>query len=625
MNEFDRLRDDVLSFYLTLVAAIGALLAPTRRRLLDERRDKLAAGRYYVVVCGEFRRGKSSLLNALVERPGAFPVDVDVTTCAVQTLHWSSTEFAMVHYAPADQDASSPAPSPTPIPLDQVREFVTEQGNPGNDKKVLLIEMGAPIPQLESGLVLVDTPGLGSVNPAHTAATRAYLPNADAILFVASAVEPLSVPELDFLRLALAECPIVVAAITMIDKVQDPTPVVTEARSRIATAAEAVPADLVIVPVSSLRKRRALTDGNQELLARSGFPELEAELWGGLAVTCGTAQIEAALDEWTAALAEARAPIDNDLAALRGDAAKAAAELLAEQDRYRRLMADTHTWRRDLQQDIEDAARPVQRQLEGDLERIQYQFTQELSSDQVVGRADAIIQQTSDAMVDAANRANRALEVEMARIADKYRAVTQLAITVSAVPESGAQPGLTAAPPTVRQRPQAYSKFREMWLGASAGMAAGGLIGSIGGFVGAAVGGVVGFFVGLFGGRRFQRDNAREAQHRAYIADLRSNVLPKLDAGRRQLGRGIADQVRNYGRALTNALEDETRAKGESLAESVRLLEQTQRQDARGRAVRERELVRQQQDLDGLAAGIGRLRSRTRALSRGKSGRTSGA
>jgi hypothetical protein len=620
MNEFEQLRADVLTAYLRLVAAIGPRLSPTRRRLIEERRDKLAAGRYYVVVCGEFRRGKSSLLNALVERPGLFPVDVDITTCAVVTLQWGGQDSATVIFAAADPDDPASAKPPAPIDIGDVARFATEQANPDNAQKVLRIDMAAPVPQLQSGLVLVDTPGLGSANPAHTAMTRAYLPNADAILFVAAANEPLSVPELGFLRLALAQCPVVVAAVTMIDKVVNPAPVVAEARSRIAEAAGTDPRDLVLVPVSSAQKRRARKDDDPALLASSGFPELEAELWGGLATTCGAAQVTLALGEWDTALAEARAPLDNNLAALRGDAAKTAAGLRDLQDRHRTLTADSHSWRRDLRGEIDRAAQPIQARLEGELDQIRADFGTALHADDAVARASAIVDDAMNAMVTAAASANQELEADMSRIASKYSALTDLPLTVAA-PAGEVEPAPRPQAPKVTTKPQAYTKFREMWLGASAGAAAGGLIGSVGGIVGAAVGSVVGFVVGLFGGRAHQKRTAQEQQRRSYIADLRDNVLPALEAGRRRITRDVSRQVANYAQDLTRELEDEVRAKGESLAQSIRLLEETQRQGARARADTERELVAQLREIDALAAELDALRARTQALSRERSGR----
>jgi hypothetical protein len=619
MNELERLRDAVLAFYLRLMTAIGPRLKDTRRRLAEERRAKLAAGRYYVVVCGEFRRGKSSLLNALVERPGLFPIDVDVTTCAVTTLYWDSRETAMVYFAATDPENPSSAKPPEEITMDRVADFATEQRNPDNDKLVERIDIGAPIPQLATGLVLVDTPGLGSLNPGHTAATRAYLPQADAVLFVSAATEPLSDLELGFLREALESRPVVVAAVTMIDKVVNPAPVVAEARARIAAEA-AIPADdLVLVAVSSLRKQRAIQDGDPALLTRSGFPRLEAEIWGGLAATCGAAQIRTALDEWAKALAEARAPVDNDLAGLRSDAAKAVAKLRALQDAYRKLMADSHAWRRDMLADIGTAARPIQRELDNELDEIYFELRDTLQASDAVTRAPSIIDRAPGKMVDAANRASRALEAELTLIAERYAAQTELAIAISAVPPEARDSALKVAAPDARPKPQAYSRFREMWLGASAAGGAGALIGAIGGPIGAAIGGVVGFFVGLFAGRDYQRRRAEEQRRLEYVADLRDRVLPKLEASRRRLSQDVAEQVRNYSQALASELEDEVRATSDSIAESIREMEDTQRRDERGRAEKERVLSAQQKALDALAAELQELRAQTDALSRERS------
>jgi gas vesicle protein len=620
MSQFEDLREDVLSSYVALNDLVIPYLADTRRRLLEESRNRLAAGRFYVVVCGEFRRGKSSLLNALVERPGLFPVDVDITTCAVVTLQWDSRDSATVYFAETEPGDPASAQKPEQIRLEDAGTYVKEQENPGNAKNVLRIDMGATIEQLKSGLVLVDTPGVGSLNPGHTAATRAFLPNADAILFVASAVEPLSVPELNFLKLALSKCPIVVTALTMIDRVVSAAPVVAEARTRIATVT-GTGAELVIVPVSSFRKRDALEEGDQDLLVASGFPELEAEIWGGLAITCGAAQIHDALDEMGAALAEAAAPIANSIAALRGDASKTDADLRAIQEQFRQLKAQSHDWRRDLASDLDRAARPIQRQLDGDLDAIRDQFRTALGTDEAISDPNAIVQRMSDAMVDAANRANSALETEMAQIAHEYTKITELPITASNVDHPSFSPGMTAASPQVRRMPQGYARFREMWLGASAGAGAGAVLGTLVPVIGTAVGAVVGFFVGLFGGRRHQQRNAEEQQRRAYIADLRDHVLPKLDAGRRQLSRDMSDQVRDYSRALLRMLDDNVEAKGESIAESIRLLNETKKRDEAGRAAQERDLSRQQQELDGLRAELDTMRTRTSNLTRQQSGR----
>jgi hypothetical protein len=543
------------------------------------------------------------------------------------TLEWNAQDSAVVYFAETDPEDPSSAREPEPIPIEQVAEFVTEQTNPGNDKKVLQIEMGAAIPRLKSGLVLVDTPGVGSLNPGHTAATRAFLPNADAILFVASAVEPLGVAELNFLKLALTQCPIVITALTMIDKVVDAAPVVEEARARIAGVVGTVPAELVIVPVSSFRKRDALEEQDPRLLADSGFPELEAEIWGGLAVTCGAAQIHAALDAMNAALAEAHAPIANDLAAIR-DWAKMDEKLRAEQEKHKRLMAESHGWRRDLQEEVYQAARPVQRQLDDDLDEIHDRLRKALGTDEALSNAPALVQEMSDAMIDAANRANHELENEMDRLADEYATVTKLSITVSLIAAPAFDPALPsglaliASSSQAKTKPQGgYLRFREMWAAANAYAGAGKLLSHVLPGVRPSVGQMVGFVVGLFGGKRHSQRNAQEQQRQAYLADLRANVLPKLEAAHRRFSRDMADQIRDYGRILQRTLEDEITTKGDSLAASIRRLEKTKQRDNENMVDRQQDLMRQQKELTASRTELDELRARANGLTRDKSGR----
>lgn len=617
MTAFEDLRDDTLAVYTSLTGVLAPRLAPTRTRLLAESRDKLVAGQLAVVVCGEFKRGKSSLLNALVERPGLFPVDADIATSAVMTLRWGPKDTATVYFAETTPGKPGSSPPPQEIEVSQAAEFVTEQGNPRNAKNVLRIDMAAPVEPLASGMVLVDTPGIGSLNPAHTAATRAYLKYADAILFVVSASEPASSLELDFLRLALGQCPIVVTAVTMIDRVVDPAPVVAEARARIARAAGRDPASLVVVPVSANRKRDALDDGDAALLTESGFPQLEAELWQGLTVTVGVIQVNAALKAMYQALAEAAAPLANDLAALRGDPAKTDAELREQYERVRQLKTDAVGWKRGLSDDLDVAVRPVLRQLESDMDQLFEAFRAALGTDDAVEDPDRLIHRASAAMVAAADQANDALEAVFAELTAKYTALTDLPIVVSGVMAvRGTAPAVSVQAPPKAVRPKArFTTARQIWSGGVFAASLGTVIGSVtfpG--VGTVVGAAVGLVAGLFGAGRDYKKTSQERERKEYVAELRAVVLEKLSSGRKLLVRDIGDQIKDYSRALTRKLDDEITAKGDSLTASIRALEESARRDAQSRADQARDLGRQQAELDALRAQLDRLRAWTNAL-----------
>ncbi|MGO9725355.1 MAG: dynamin family protein [Streptosporangiaceae bacterium] len=616
MTAFEDLRDETLAVYTSLTGVLAPRLAPTRTRLLAESRDKLAAGQLVVVVCGEFKRGKSSLLNALVERPGLFPVDADIATSAVMTLRSGPRDAATVYFAETVAGKPDSAPPPQDIKVSQAAEFVTEQGNPRNAKNVLRIEMAAPMEHLASGMMLVDTPGIGSLNPAHTAATRAYLKYADAILFVVSVSEPVGTLELVFLRLALKECPTVVTAVTMIDRVVDPAPIVAETRARIAREAGRDPASLVVVPVSAHRKRDALDDGDAVLLTESGFPQLEAELWQGLTVTVGAAQVNAALRAMYQALAEAAAPVANDLAALRGDPGKTDVELREQYERVRQLKTDAVGWKRGLSDDLDVAVRPVLRRLESDMDQLFEAFRAALGMEEAVEDPDRLIRRASSAMVAAADQANDALEGVFAELTAKYTALTDLPIVVSGVAVQGAALAVSVQAPAKAPRPKTgFTTARQIWTGGVFAASLGSVIGTVA-FpgVGTVVGAAVGLVAGLFGAGRDYKKTSRERERKEYVAELRAVVLEKLSSGRKLLIRDIGDQINDYSRALTRKLHDEITAKGDSLTASIRALEESARRDAQSRADRARDLGRQQAELAALRAQLDRLGAQANAL-----------
>ena len=79
------------------------------------------------------------------------------------------------------------------------------------------VEVVLPHPILERGITLIDTPGIGGLNAAHAAATLAFLPIADALVFVSDASAELTGPELEFLRSAVDAGPLIVVALTKVD------------------------------------------------------------------------------------------------------------------------------------------------------------------------------------------------------------------------------------------------------------------------------------------------------------------------------------------------------------------------------------------------------------------------
>jgi GTPase Era involved in 16S rRNA processing len=155
----------------------------------EDLRQKLAADRFEIVVLGQFKRGKSSLINALVGAD-VLPTGSVPLTSVMTVVRHSDKPGARVVFRKKDA---------LEVSLDQLPLFITEKGNPKNQKAVVRVEAAVDSPFLASGDVLVDTPGVGSTHAHNTQAAYDALPRADAVLYVLSVDPPVGEEDLKFL------------------------------------------------------------------------------------------------------------------------------------------------------------------------------------------------------------------------------------------------------------------------------------------------------------------------------------------------------------------------------------------------------------------------------------------
>ncbi|MEM0129108.1 MAG: dynamin family protein [Thermoplasmata archaeon] len=177
------------------VAALRELVAIARAAGADEvareiarAEASLARGALTVAVLGQFKRGKSSLLNAFAGRD-VVPTGVLPLT-AVATYLVRGPEGARVTAADGTVRA---------IPVAEAAEAISERTNPGNRRGIRRVEISVPLPAWAEGIAFVDSPGIGSAHDANTAAARALLPQVDAAIFVLSPDPPITAEEIAFL------------------------------------------------------------------------------------------------------------------------------------------------------------------------------------------------------------------------------------------------------------------------------------------------------------------------------------------------------------------------------------------------------------------------------------------
>jgi Dynamin family len=165
--------------------AIGELASRARSPAIAmeacETAGRLAEGRFHMACFGQFKRGKSTLLNALVGEP-VLPMGIVPVTSAITVLRHGPR-----HASVTFEDGRTEA-----IPVDDIARFVSEGLNPENRLGVHAVEVFLPSPLLASGLCLVDTPGLGSVFEGNSAVTRRFVPQVDAALLIIGADPPIS-------------------------------------------------------------------------------------------------------------------------------------------------------------------------------------------------------------------------------------------------------------------------------------------------------------------------------------------------------------------------------------------------------------------------------------------------
>ena len=262
-------------------------LSRSLEELLEKTRDDV----FKIAVVGEFKRGKSTLINALLGE-AFLPADVLPTTAALNQLTYSPVPGVTLLYKDGRQEN---------IKVEQLVDYVTKLTEEAEERaeQIQLATIAYPTNYCKNNVDIIDTPGLND-DAAMTNVTLSVLPAIDAALFVIMANSPFSEYERDFLcnKILSSDLGRVIFVVTGIDRLdeEDVDRVLENIRKRIQEyvleKAEKVMGkdspefikyqskigELRIFGFSAKQALKAKKNNDQALLAASKFPEFENEL-----------------------------------------------------------------------------------------------------------------------------------------------------------------------------------------------------------------------------------------------------------------------------------------------------------------------------------------------------------
>ncbi|QGP93800.1 GTPase Der [Neomoorella glycerini] len=182
---------------LELLNGLGPEFEEVRQKI-QALQERLLNERFHLAVLGQFKRGKSTFINALLGDE-VLPTAILPLTAVPTFLLWGPEIRARVLRQEGHQREEFTGRDTRALTA-FLAQFVTEAGNPKNHKKVSQVEVFYPSPLLHKGVVLIDTPGIGSTFRHNTEATLNFLPQCDAALFLVSADPPITEVEVEFLK-----------------------------------------------------------------------------------------------------------------------------------------------------------------------------------------------------------------------------------------------------------------------------------------------------------------------------------------------------------------------------------------------------------------------------------------
>ncbi|MFZ5947591.1 MAG: dynamin family protein [Stygiobacter sp.] len=239
----------------------------TQKDELSRLKEKIINEKFYLVVIGLFKRGKSSLVNALLKKE-VVPYSVVPLTSIVTLLEYGEENYAKIYFNDNRFEVCN---------IETIHEYITEPENPLNKKNVNHVIVFLNSDFLKK-VTLVDTPGIGSTYENNTETTYSFVERIDAALFILSADLPISKTEVEFLTKLNSTIPKIIFVLNKTDLItlKETERIIAFNKSILKKVFNEN--DINILPVSAKLAINGILNNEEKLLHESRIEQLVKEI-----------------------------------------------------------------------------------------------------------------------------------------------------------------------------------------------------------------------------------------------------------------------------------------------------------------------------------------------------------
>lgn len=543
---------------------------------------------YNVVVCGEVKKGKSSLINAIIGQEDLLPVDCDIATSQVFRISNSPVESYKLVFTDGTERV---------ITREELGKYGSQiaaniNGSPTLGGKFIdYIQISQPIGLLPEGVSIVDTPGLGSLYSAHEKITQNYISRAAAVVFVLDYERPIADQERKFINKVLDITPYILFVMTKSDRYDESTRNAIIARNEEILAEIYAPRNLKVPQICQVSATELIASrtskseiwGKQHY-ADSGYKDVEELLMRTIYRAVALLRTTNALSVTVSHVNETNKSIAERLQSCLDDQQDMQRKLEKEKQRIQREFEDGNGTiikkRNEIVREITTICNSVSNRVSqifsqsGDVWQMAFSSFDSISSSE---EAKALCNSLPTAISNEISNQWEIISTDLQR--QVFACLSEINVTMSSVYCEGFYGGYSLDVPQMTKS-EKVNVFTRGFMGVSMGSAIGGLIGSFFGPVGTAVGIGIGSAIGgVTTGTAANIDqikNSLRKEVQKMLVEMRSELLDVPNGGSLSKAGRFAKDLQE---AATSAIDEMVRNRKEQLEEELEELSRRSRLD----------------------------------------------